>query len=223
MCTSFLTQLDAASADVLLLELLKVSGFRDASKMVGKEVRRPGGRSTSEQFVSVEGFWLKAGPQPPVDLTVEDETRRVGFVLVPSVKRNMRNLARAVVSRRYPVLLQVPVCCVCGVCTRAAICSRLGFPGLRTPQGPTSSGKTSMVEYVAALTGNRCVRINNHEHTDLAEYMGTYVSSPSGKLVFQEGALVEAVRNGYWIILDELNLAPSEVLEALNRLLDDNR
>jgi len=31
------------------------------------------------------------------------------------------------------------------------------------------------------------------------------------------------VRKGFWIILDELNLAPSEVLEALNRLLDDNR
>ena len=29
--------------------------------------------------------------------------------------------------------------------------------------------------------------------------------------------------SGSWIILDELNLAPSEVLEALNRLLDDNR
>ena len=28
---------------------------------------------------------------------------------------------------------------------------------------------------------------------------------------------------GYWVVLDELNLAPSEVLEALNRLLDDNR
>lgn len=35
--------------------------------------------------------------------------------------------------------------------------------------------------------------------------------------------MVEAVRKGYWVILDELNLAPSEVLEALNRLLDDNR
>lgn len=35
--------------------------------------------------------------------------------------------------------------------------------------------------------------------------------------------LVEAVRKGYWVVLDELNLAPSEVLEALNRLLDDNR
>ncbi|GFX29234.1 midasin [Trichonephila clavipes] len=31
------------------------------------------------------------------------------------------------------------------------------------------------------------------------------------------------MRNGYWIILDELNLAPTEVMEALNRVLDDNR
>ncbi len=31
------------------------------------------------------------------------------------------------------------------------------------------------------------------------------------------------MRKGYWIILDELNLAPTEVLEALNRVLDDNR
>lgn len=35
--------------------------------------------------------------------------------------------------------------------------------------------------------------------------------------------LLQAVRNGDWVILDELNLAPLEVLEALNRLLDDNR
>ena len=31
------------------------------------------------------------------------------------------------------------------------------------------------------------------------------------------------MQNGSWIILDELNLAPSDILEALNRLLDDNR
>jgi midasin len=35
--------------------------------------------------------------------------------------------------------------------------------------------------------------------------------------------LVKAVKEGSLIILDEINLAPSEVLEALNRLLDDNR
>lgn len=32
------------------------------------------------------------------------------------------------------------------------------------------------------------------------------------------GVLVEAMREGHWIILDELNLAPTEVMEALNRV-----
>ena len=61
------------------------------------------------------------------------------------------------------------------------------------------------------------MRINNHEQTDLQEYLGSYISNETGKLVFREGALVQAVRQGHWLLLDELNLAPSQVLEALNR------
>ncbi|XP_071685110.1 midasin isoform X2 [Lolium perenne] len=117
------------------------------------------------------------------------------YVLTSSVTEHIVNLARAVYIKKYPVLLQ----------------------------GPTSSGKTSLVRYLAAKTGHEFVRINNHEHTDLQEYLGTYVTDSHGKLQFQEGALVKAVREGHWIVLDELNLAPSDVLEALNRLLDDNR
>eukprot|EP00198_Chlamydomonas_reinhardtii_P014222 XP_001703559.1 predicted protein [Chlamydomonas reinhardtii] len=89
--------------------------------------------------------------------------------------------------------------------------------------GPTSAGKTSLVGYLAAQTGHTFLRINNHEHTDLQEYLGSYVSDAAGRLVFREGPLVQAVRRGWWVVLDELNLAPTEVLEALNRLLDDNR
>jgi midasin (ATPase involved in ribosome maturation) len=46
------------------------------------------------------------------------------------------------------------------------------------------------------------------------------VSDDAGRLVFQEGLLVIAARQGHWVVLDELNLAPSEVLEALNRCGD---
>ncbi|KAE9976099.1 hypothetical protein EG328_002315 [Venturia inaequalis] len=117
------------------------------------------------------------------------------YIITDSVRRNLNNLIRAVSTRKLPILIQ----------------------------GPTSSGKTSMIEYLAKISGNKFVRINNHEHTDLQEYLGTYMSGTNGKLYFQEGVLVEALKKGYWIVLDELNLAPTDVLEALNRLLDDNR
>lgn len=54
--------------------------------------------------------------------------------MTASVQFNLRNLARAVACSKAPVLLQ----------------------------GPTSSGKTSLVEYLAARTGNVCYRVNNH-------------------------------------------------------------
>ncbi|KAL1494716.1 hypothetical protein ABEB36_010268 [Hypothenemus hampei] len=117
------------------------------------------------------------------------------YVLTKSIRKNLKDLARIVSIGKLPVLLQ----------------------------GDTSVGKTSLIMYLAKSSGNKCVRINNHEHTDLQEYIGSYVADPAGKLVFREGVLVEAMRKGHWIILDELNLAPTDVLEALNRVLDDNR
>ena len=117
------------------------------------------------------------------------------YIRTPFVERNLLNLARAASMQKFPVLLQ----------------------------GPTSAGKTSMIEYLAAISGNIFVRINNHEHTDIQEYLGTYISDEEGKLRYKDGVLVQALKKGYWIVLDELNLAPTDVLEALNRLLDDNR
>ena len=117
------------------------------------------------------------------------------YIVTPTVDMRLRQVARMTAARRFPVLLQ----------------------------GPTSAGKTSMVERLAHATGHRLVRINNHEHTDVQEYVGSFQPDGNGQLNFCDGALAQAVRHGYWIVLDELNLAPSEVLEALNRLLDDNR
>lgn len=141
-----------------------------------------------DSFIRFGPFWLQRGPLPPVP-----ESR---YIITPSVQSKLSDLARVILTKRYPVLIQ----------------------------GPTSAGKTSAVEFLARQTGHRFVRINNHEHTDIQEYLGTYVTDPhTGDLVFQEGLLVTAVKQGHWIVLDELNLAPTDVLEALNRLLDDNR
>lgn len=59
-------------------------------------------------------------------------------------------------------------------------------------QGETSVGKTSLIRWLAAATGNQCVRINNHEHTDIQEYIGCYSSDDRGKLVFKEGTRTQS-------------------------------
>jgi len=123
------------------------------------------------------------------------EASNTSFVLTPTTVLNLRKICRAAASGKWPILLE----------------------------GNTSSGKTSLVEYLAARSGNLVLRINNHEHTDIQEYLGGFTSTADGTLAFKDGLLVKALREGSWVILDELNLAPSDVLESLNRLLDDNR
>lgn len=184
---SFTMLLDPKSQEIVSALIAKhiVEPARNARSLFKQKTKRV---DPSIPAIFIDPYWLATGseePQIPRD-----------YILTTSVQRKVADLARAVLTRKVPVLIQ----------------------------GPTSAGKTSVVEYLAKRTGHRFVRINNHEHTDIQEYVGTYVSDPdSGKLIFQEGVLVRALRRGDWIVLDELNLAPTDVLEALNRLLDDNR
>jgi midasin (ATPase involved in ribosome maturation) len=171
----------------------KGSGKR---KSDGKEKRK------ETEFGDVDSAWtsfrpfkMKTGPLPTIDWTETNSSTNRKFIPTPAVKKHIRTIAAAISANVSAILLQ----------------------------GPTSVGKTTMIQYIAAKAGYKCVRINNHEQTDIQEYLGTYVTGPDGRLAFQYGLLVEALKNGYWIILDELNLAPSDILEALNRLLDDNR
>ncbi|CAG8447499.1 16137_t:CDS:10 [Dentiscutata erythropus] len=184
-CMTFLTQLNKESEIIMqgLFEKYLLNGVNNPKALTTQIPRQP----PNGDYVQFGCYWLKIGHYPPKEVS--------HYILTPSVIKNLNNLARVVMSSKFPVLLQ----------------------------GPTSAGKTSMIHYLAQRTNHRFMRINNHEHTDLQEYLGSYVTNSEGKLEYQEGALVEAVRKGYWLVLDELNLAPTDVLEALNRLLDDNR
>ncbi|CAK4727123.1 unnamed protein product [Aphanomyces euteiches] len=190
----FATQLDAPSRVIMMKSIRKAFAPNLKQKELDHPPPKP--RKSSETFELISSYWVPRGELEPVDQAQPDPvTNLKKFVLTPSVELNLRHIARSVIIGKYPLLLQ----------------------------GPTSAGKTSLILHVASRLGQKCVRINNHEHTDIQEYLGSYISGKDGKLTFQEGVLVQAVRYGWWIILDELNLAPSEVLEALNRLLDDNR
>ena len=183
---AFTMVLDTESAQLVttVAQNHLLAGVRNPRSMLIKEPSAP----KTGTFVKFGPFYLEKGPL--------EEDLAEDYILTPSVHQKLIDLARIILTRRFPILIE----------------------------GPTSSGKTSSIEYLAKRTGHRFVRINNHEHTDIQEYLGSYVSDPlTGKLVFNDGLLIQALREGHWIVLDELNLAPTDVLEALNRLLDDNR
>lgn len=183
-CMSFLTQLDRKSHPIVEQMVVKcILSQQNVKGLLTAALPEP----VAAKCVNIEGYWVPVGTRKQV---ISDS-----YILTPSVRLNLKDLARIVAAGKHPVLLQ----------------------------GETSVGKTSMIKWLADASGNQCVRINNHEHTDLQEYVGSYAADATGKLVFVEGVLVDAMRKGYWIILDELNLAPTDVLEALNRVLDDNR
>lgn len=113
-------------------------------------MKHPPNAPQGDSHVLLEHFWVEAGELPRIN---PEEGK---YVVTPTVRGHLSNLARAVLLRRHPILLQ----------------------------GPTSSGKTSLVEYLAQRTGHRFMRINNHEHTDLQEYLGTYVTDENGTSCF---------------------------------------
>ncbi|KAJ2781638.1 AAA ATPase midasin [Coemansia javaensis] len=193
LAMAFATQLDPATQAVLRPELHAVFAGADVAQMLRHVPPAP---KAGGPAVLVQGFWLPVLDAEAAERAGDDAAAAAAaFVVTASVEAKLQALARAAMCGRHPVLIQ----------------------------GPTSAGKTSMVHHLARRTGHRLVRINNHEHTDLQEYLGAYASASDGQLEFREGLLVQALRHGHWLVLDELNLAPSDVLEALNRLLDDNR
>ena len=96
-------------------------------------------------------------------------------------------------------------------------------------EGSPGVGKTSIIETLGKLTRNKVVRINLSEQTDLSELFGADLpASGEGKeanaqvqkFCWRDGPFLLALKQGSWIILDEINLASQSVLEGLNACFD---
>lgn len=78
------------------------------------------------------------------------------------------------------------------------------------------------MRYLANLHDTECKQLSISENTSLQDLFGSHLPEGNGRFRYQEGIVLAAIKSEQpcWLLLDELNLAPSEVLAALVPLLE---
>jgi MoxR-like ATPase len=95
--------------------------------------------------------------------------------------------------------------------------------------GESGTGKSTAARVLPTRCGLPYVSINFSVNIEEADLFGAMTPNPAKQkpedpeFVWQDGIITKAVRNGYCIILEELNFARPGVLGKLNSLLDENR
>ena len=81
-------------------------------------------------------------------------------------------------------------------------------------KGPTGSGKSRFVEYMAAQLGLDLITISCHEETSATDLIGRFIIKGS-ETVWLDGPLSRAVRSGCMVYLDEIAEARPDVLVSI--------
>jgi MoxR-like ATPase/HEAT repeat protein/uncharacterized protein YegL len=85
--------------------------------------------------------------------------------------------------------------------------------------GPTSTGKSFLIKWLSQVLGFRHLAYAINPFTSKFEIIGGIKPDSRGRFLWQEGILLKAAREGLWLVLEEINLASSEVVEILNDFL----
>ncbi len=89
-------------------------------------------------------------------------------------------------------------------------------------KGPTGTGKTRFVEYMAHKLEVNLLTVACHEETSATDLTGRFILK-GAETVWQDGPLTTAVKNGYIIYLDEIAEARPDVIVAIHSLTDHRR
>ncbi len=89
-------------------------------------------------------------------------------------------------------------------------------------RGPTGCGKTATIRHLAHVTNNPYRRMQLNGATNVDNFVGRYILTSQGT-EWRDGVLVEAMKRGQWLILDELNMALPEIIAVLNAVMDDDK
>lgn len=91
--------------------------------------------------------------------------------------------------------------------------------------GPTGCGKSSIIMWLAAKTNNPVYNPNCDDGLERQDLIACPMldvdENGNGRTIVREQMLTEAVRKGYWFVLEEVNAARPGVKLILNGLFDD--
>ncbi len=89
-------------------------------------------------------------------------------------------------------------------------------------KGPTGTGKTRFIEYMAYKLNKEILTITCHEETSSTDLIGRFIIK-NAETVWVDGPLVVAAKNGHIIYLDEVAEARPDILVAVHSLSDYRR
>jgi nitric oxide reductase NorQ protein len=89
-------------------------------------------------------------------------------------------------------------------------------------KGPTGTGKSRFVEYMAHQLDKRLITISCHEETSSTDLIGRFIIK-GAETVWLDGPLTTAVKEGAILYLDEVAEARPDVIVAIHSLTDHRR
>lgn len=88
--------------------------------------------------------------------------------------------------------------------------------------GESGVGKSRMIQYFAQETNTPLLNACGHNEITVENLLGN-MTVINGSTVWRNGILPEAMRRGYWLLLDEINSIEPGVMKVINELLDNGK
>ena len=89
-------------------------------------------------------------------------------------------------------------------------------------KGPTGTGKSRFIEYMAHSLNKKIMTISCHEETSSTDLIGRFIIK-GAETVWLDGPLTTAVKEGAILYLDEVAEARPDVIVAIHSLTDHRR
>lgn len=89
-------------------------------------------------------------------------------------------------------------------------------------KGPTGTGKSRFIEFMAFKMDKKLITISCHEETSSTDLIGRYIIK-GAETIWLDGPLTRAVKEGAIIYLDEIAEARPDVIVAIHSLTDHRR